>query len=182
MNYKEKLLQFNSTEKYLKELHILNSLCDLTGNQKALDYGCGTGCAMKFINQRTGCEVFGYDIADNLYDGDPFYFRKELFFQVDCVYFMHSLAHIKYPELKLEKVKGLFLKKGGRLVIITPNADWLKLQNNKEYIPDTTVIKHYGLQELIDMVTDAGFTFNAAGQVGDCTNGIHERIFIKAIS
>lgn len=178
--YREKLRAFNSTPKYRNELNALLSFCDLKSTEKALDYGCGLGTAMKFISQRTGCEVYGYDVTKELYEGDTFYFRDELYFQVDCIYFMHSLAHIPYPELKLEKVKQHFLKKGGKLVIITPNRDWLELQDKSTYVPDPTVIKHLNLQELLTMV-ESEFKITASGEFGQETQGKRERIFVKAI-
>lgn len=181
INYKEKLRQFNSTAKYISELNVLLSLCDLQKSEKVLDIGCGLGTAMKFISQRTNCEVYGYDVTKELYEGDPFYFRDELYFPLDCIYFMHSLAHIPYPELKLEKVKKYFLKKGGKLIIITPNRDWLDLQDKSAYVPDPTVVRHFNLEELLAMVGNE-FTITASGEFGQETEGKRERIFIKAIS
>lgn len=182
MDYKEKLRRFNATAKYIGELQILNSLCDLKDYEKGLSYGCGLGTDMKFITRHTGCEVYGFDVTEYLYEGDPFYFRTELYFTVHCAYFMHSFAHIQNPVSTLEKLREFGLKKGGRLVIITPNADWLLFQSKKDYTPDPTVVQHYSLEYLKKIVEDAGFKVTMSGDFGEETNGERERIFIKAVS
>ena len=182
MDYKLKLEQFNSTEKYKNELLFLQGLLDLKGNEKALDYGCGNGTAMKFLHETTGHDIIGFDVRDDLYSWDKFYFRKEIYFQVAAVYFMHSFSHIPFGDDLLRKVKEVFLLPHGKLVIISPNPEWLALKQNPDYIPDPTVIKHYSLAELIEMATDAGFKVTMSGQFGSEINGVNERLFIKAIS
>ncbi|MBP9725658.1 MAG: methyltransferase domain-containing protein [Bacteroidia bacterium] len=182
MDYKLKLEQFNSTEKYKNELFFLQGLLDLKGNEKALDYGCGLGSAMKFLNEETGHDIIGFDVRDDLYSWDKFYFRKEIYFQVAAVYFMHSFSHIPFGGDLLRKVKEVFLLPQGKLVIISPNPEWLALKQNPDYIPDPTVIKHNSLAELIEMATDAGFKVTMSGQFGEEVNGVNERVFIKAVA
>lgn len=182
LRYKQKLHGFNATEKYKNELMLLMSLLDLQGNEKAIDYGAGLGTAMKFLHEKTGHDIIGFDVTEELYEWDKFYFRKEIYFQVAAVYFMHSFSHIPFTDDLLRKCKEVFLLPHGKLVIISPNPDWLKLKQNPDYIPDPTVIKHYSLAELIEIVTDAGFKVTASGQFGEAVGGANERIFIKAIS
>lgn len=182
LKYKEKLHHFNSTEKYQNELNLLLSMLDLQGNEKALDIGCGTGAAMKFLHEKTGHDIIGFDVTQDLYEWDKFYFRKEIYFQVAAVYFMHSLSHIPFADDLLRKVREVFLLPHGKLVIIAPNPDWLRLKQNPDYIPDPTVIKHYSLTELIEIVTDAGFKVTMSGQFGERVGDVNERVFIKAVS
>lgn len=179
--YKDKLKQFNSTDKYKSELNLLLSLVDLQKNDKCLDYGCGLGTAMQFLKDKTSCDVYGFDITEELYEGDKFYFRKELYFQVDCIYFMHSIAHIPFPETLLQKCKDYFLKPKGKIVIITPNLNWLKLQNNSNYKADTTVIQHFTANTLKEMVQEAGMNVTFECVFGQQTEDQFERICIKAI-
>lgn len=182
MNYKEKLRQFNSTAKYMNELEFLLSLLDLQHKEKALDYGCGLGTAMEFINERTDNRVIGFDVAEDLYEGDPVDFKKEIWFKVEAIYFMHSISHIPDAHGLLRKCKELFLNSRGKLVIISPNPAWLALKNNPGYIPDPTVIKHHSLEELMEIVTDAGFKITMHGQFGEKVGEVNERVFIKALS
>jgi len=58
MDYKERLRAFNSTEKYKREVELLNSLLYQGGAK--LDYGCGLGITMR----RT--HAFGFDVNDYL--------------------------------------------------------------------------------------------------------------------
>lgn len=175
MNYKEKLKRFNGTKKYQSELDFLRLLVRPQRGQKILDYGCGLGTAMRDLTFPSGAEIYGYDITDEYYEGDAFFFRREMYFQVDTIYFMHSIAHISNPPL--EKVRSEFLKKGGRLVIITPNADWL----DKGYNSDPTVVKHYTLDKLLSLVTDHSFIVEHFGQFGEFKKGKgNERLFLVA--
>ena len=178
--YKDKLKQFNSTDKYKSELNLLLSLVDLQKNDRCLDYGCGLGTAMKFLHNKTGCHIYGFDITEELYEEDKFYFRKELYFKVDVIYFLHSIAHIPTPENLLSKCKDYFLNPAGRIVIITPNKDWLKLQKNSDYTPDNTVIEHFTKTSLKEMVQEAGMKVTLECTFGQQTEDQFERICIKA--
>lgn len=182
LKYKERLNSFNSTEKYQNELMLLMSLLDLQSDEKALSYGCGLGNDMKFLHEKTGHDIIGFDVTQDLYEWDKFYFRKEIYFQVAAVYFMHSFSHIPFADDLLRKVKEVFLLPHGKLVIIAPNPEWLALKQNPDYIPDPTVIKHYSLPELIEAVSDAGFKVTASGQFGQQEGNVNERVFIKAVS
>lgn len=174
MTYKEKLIQFNSTDKYKKELKFLYDLINPKRNEKILDYGCGIGTAMKHIHFNSEAEVYGYDITKELYMWDEFWFITKMYFKADTVFFMHSLAHIQYPPL--QKIKDDFLNINGRLIIITPNYLWL----DKDYKGDQTVIRHYDLQTLSKLVEDAGFKIERIGQFGEVRNNINERLFLVA--
>lgn len=180
VKYKQRLREFNSTEKYLNELEYLCELTELKPPQKGLDYGCGLGSAMKHINTKTGCEIFGYDVHSEYYEGDKYYFRREMYFPVDVVYFMHSFAHIPNPAKVLQSISENFLKKKGKLIIITPNASWIELNRKPNYISDETVVKHYTMAKLIETVLVAGFINIRCGGFGAETGTENERLFITA--
>jgi 2-polyprenyl-3-methyl-5-hydroxy-6-metoxy-1,4-benzoquinol methylase len=160
--------ELNSTPKYMNELYLLR---DLIGNSKrVLDYGCGTGFAVGYFHS-FGLKVSGYD--KNQHDKDFDY--CDPFGVFDTVYFMHSIAHIENP---LKVLRSLKCK---RLIIITPNADWLNLQNNENYTTDDTVVSHFNQHLLTELVKDAGFKISFSGQFGAFEKGQNERLFIKAV-
>ena len=181
MTYRDKLIAWNSTPKYKKELDFLYKLIDPKRGQKILDYGCGIGTAMKHIHFISECKVFGFDITKDLYMWDDFWFRNEMYFKVDTIYFNHSIAHIQYPPLK--KIKDEFLNEGGKVIVVTPNWEWM----DKGYNNDPTVVKHYDIDTLSQLFIDAGYAIDQIGQFGEVRKDIHqhnrlsnERIFLVA--
>lgn len=180
IEYKERLRRFNSTEKYLSELQMLKSVLNLKGSEKIMDYGCGLGTAMKYLKDETGCDVYGFDITNELFEGDEFYFRTEIYFKVDIVYFMHSLAHIPNAERILTRAKDYLLNEHGRVVIITPNKKWLDQQDKTNYIPDTTVINHYTETDLKELLRVCGFRILVSIPFGKECGGEHERLCVCA--
>jgi 2-polyprenyl-3-methyl-5-hydroxy-6-metoxy-1,4-benzoquinol methylase len=173
MNYKTKLDEFNQTRKYANEIELLSSLVPRLG--KSLDYGCGTGtgAVMMRIN---GHKVDGYDATqhnkDFKYTTDPNDFYNS-------VYFMHSLAHISNAkEVLIERRR--WLRGNARIVVITPNLDWLERQYSDDYTPDPTVISHYTEQSLIDLFESAGYSVVNSGQFGQRIGCYNERLFLVA--
>jgi 2-polyprenyl-3-methyl-5-hydroxy-6-metoxy-1,4-benzoquinol methylase len=140
-----------------------------------MDYGCGLGTMMRYITYQYGAEVFGFDVND-YYEGDPFYFRKSIYFPVDTVYFMHSFAHIPHGP-NLELIKDMMLSPGGKVVVLTPNKVWLDSQDKTKYTPDPTVFKHYTLEQLHQMFLESGLKITHSGEVGVYPK-IGERLFI----
>ena len=164
MTYSNKLLNFNSSEKYLKELGFLRSLI---GDTEALDYGCGNGFAAELFK----CD--GFDVTPH----NPFFgYVDNPFSYYETVYFMHSLAHIEDPETVL---RALNLKPHGRVVVITPNLDWLKLASD-DYEPDPTVISHFIGDDLDELFTKSGFKIINSGQFGQRIGLVNERLFLVA--
>ena len=176
IEYKEKLRSFNSTIKYQQEMNFMAGLLDMRSGEKVLDYGCGLGTLMRFLAVKYRCKSYGYDVND-YYEGEPFYFKKSLFFQVNAVCFMHSLAHIAEPPM--EKIKNCFLETRGRVAVITPNREWLDKQDKANYTADPTVIHHYTQTELIELFSDYGFTVNISGKFG-YGESKEERLFLLA--
>jgi SAM-dependent methyltransferase len=178
MSYAEKLQNFNSTEKYRNEIKILIGLISLSHeNAYCLDYGCGIGTAVKQINCNTKHFAWGYDVKKH--DQNFRYIDLIEPKKYDVVYFMHSFAHITYPEVVLKQAKN-YLRSGGRIIIITPNKKWLSYQDHKDYKPDTTVHKHYNQTDLCDIVKAAGYKLEQTGQFGGMVDEINERIFLIA--
>lgn len=176
MSYKLKLIQFNSTKKYLAELDFLYSLMNINNKSLVLDYGCGIGTSVERLIS-IGVNAFGYD-KYNFVDGNPHWYIKEINIKYSDIYFMHSLAHIDDIDSILLKCKDM-LQESGSITVITPNLDWLNLMANNNYKPDTTVIKHYNISELKDLFVNLGFNIVQIGQFGDIKGNVNERLFIK---
>lgn len=170
MSYKEKLEQFNSTEKYQKELDFLYGLFGNDFN-KVLDYGCGNLFSINKFNKIKNCFV-GYDV--NVFAEGYDYADK--LGKYDIVYFLHSIAHIKGIETVLKLLDTKII------CVITPNKEWLDvINNNSNYKPDTTVIRHFTQYELIELFKDSGYEIITSGSFGEVSKSHNERLFIKAI-
>lgn len=177
--YKEKLVQFNSTPKYKAEIELLLRLMDIREGQKIMDYGCGLGRTVHRINQDTKAQCYGYDIRNFREVDSDFYFRTEYFFKFHKIYFMHSIAHLPDLSQKLDDLKQ-FLRDGARVYVITPNKLWLNEVKKYVYIPDPTVINHFSAAELQDVFTEHGFKIINCAQFGSIQNNQHERIYLEA--
>lgn len=173
MDYKEKLRAFNSTEKYKSELVLLRSL--LRGWDAIycgkLDYGAGL-CKTAY-----DLKADAYDVNDYKEHSVNYYLDKLPEKHYDYIYFMHSLAHIPNP---IEVLKDLKARYNATITVITPNAYWLMLQGNNEYVPDPTVHKHYTMTQLRELFEEAGYEVTLLGQFGEETSGVNERIFLQA--
>lgn len=171
-NYFQKLIQFNSTGKYRSELHHLERLIGDKHLHRVIDYGCGIGTAIEYLNERLSIMNYeGYDI--NKYS-ETIKYIDEPFSNADIVYFMHSFANIPLIENVLLKLQT------DRVIIITPNKVWLHLNRNPNYIPDPTTIKHYTEMELIEILERCGYLIETIGTFGEKTHEVKERIFVKA--
>ena len=92
MDYKSKLIEWNSTDKYHSEFLFLSSL--IGKSSSTLDYGCGTGLTA------IGLNADGYDINDYIFSPALIcdYYINELPHKgYSHIYFMHSIAHIPNP-------------------------------------------------------------------------------------
>jgi 2-polyprenyl-3-methyl-5-hydroxy-6-metoxy-1,4-benzoquinol methylase len=179
MNYRAKLIQFNSTEKYKKEMEFLSELMDLERSDKVLDFGCGIGTFRNYLTDTTRADVRGYDKICYLED-EPEWFNKSFYFEFDVVYFMHSIAHIENLKYELDNLKD-FLRAGSEIYVLTPNLDWMRRLNNGSYRPDPTVVAHFNANSLVKVFTDSGYKVEFVGQIGQYYQGLQERIFLKAV-
>lgn len=170
MDYKQKLINWNNTDKYKKEIDFLNKL--LNKAHVSLDYGCGTGYAMAQTLS------YGYDVNDYKTESTPMleYYLNTLPTDIKFadIYMMHSFAHFTNPTTELEKIKSVLSDKG-TVTVITPNAEWL----DKDYNNDKTVVKHYTQSELCQLFMECGFTVQLVGQFGEYKNSMNERIFLQ---
>ena len=105
--YKDKLIRFNSTDKYRMELVVLEGLLYPMSGRAILDYGCGIGTAVEYFRGK-GLMCFGYD-RFNYFAEQPEWFVVETSLKFDTVYFMHSLAHIETLDYKLQSLKELYV-------------------------------------------------------------------------
>jgi len=163
--YRDKLNEFNSRPQYRKEMLNLIKLMDPQPHELILDYGAGTGMMAQHIRTVSEATAYAYDIHDQYYESDPFYFKRQLHFHLDKIYFMHSFAHIEDPKQTLELLRDKFLKNYGQIFILTPNRDYITTHEPpKGYKPDPTVHKHYSPAEIMRLflMTDAAkFTIHS---------------------
>jgi len=164
MDYKDKLIKWNSSLKYLKEIQFLYKL--VGDKHKTLDYGCGIGTAMNLFTN-----VKGYDV--NQYLSEPSRYDNKIEDRYESIYFMHSIAHIPNIHEVLKSLRHHI----AIITVITPNKDWL----DDGYNNDDTVVNHYTQSELIKLFKDCGYTILNFGQFGELKNGTNERIFLQAI-
>lgn len=174
--YREKLEQFNSTEKYKRELDFLFKLIDPKDNEKIIDIGCGIGTALNYFKNKSNALWFGYDVVK--------YYQfalSKIPYRINKAYFMHSLSHIKEPDKLIYLIASRMMPKG-EIIIITPNPNWI-LENKKQYYkPDETVIEHHDLGDIKEFLKN-DFDIIVSGQfdsIQDDESNYNERIFIKA--
>lgn len=180
MSYKEKLIGFNDTGKYELESFFMKRLIHAQQGEKILDYGCGLG-RMVWQHRLMGVDCFGYDIMDYTESFNPMYFRSSYHFRFRQIYFMHSFAHVENVGLLFTTTFRDLLEQDGRVVVFTPNKDWLSKLSNDKYTPDPTVVRHFNLAELRDLFQTNGFAVTSSGQFGDINSrGQCERIFLIA--
>jgi hypothetical protein len=175
MDYKQKLIEWNNSDKYWSELMFLETLIYAKECDYVLDYGCGIGTAIHNLN-RNGYWVYGYDV--NEYMNDTYWYDNDLTKEYTAIYFMHSFAHIPNPKEVLTNLRSRYPE--AQVTVITPNAYWLMLQSNKDYKPDPTVIQHYTQTQLKELFESVGYKVTLIGQFGEEKTGVNERIFLQA--
>lgn len=173
MNYKEKLIAWNSTDKYKRELDFLYGLINPKSGELILDFGCGIMTAINYFNSKAITFFYGYDVEEYGEQEDYHLYDREISRKYDTIYLMHSLAHIKDPVKTLRALRTN-LSDGGKVVIVTPNLEWL----DKGYRGDSTVVRHYDIVTLSLLVQEAGYKVELSGQFGDTRGIINERIFV----
>lgn len=179
LEYRQKLIGFNKTEKYKTEMSFMYGLIQPYPKQKIIDYGCGLGTMAKYLHNLTEAETYGFDVINYVNEDikdKPYWFIQDLI-QCDTIYFFHSIAHIPDISDLLLEMRSFVNRK---VVVITPNAQWLRLQMNENYKPDPTVVMHYTNDELIEIFEDAGYSIDICGGFGTKTNNQYERLFLVA--
>ena len=173
MNYKDRLDNFNKSKKYWSEVHFLRGLLR-PESKRVLDYGCGTGFCAKVLRM-VGFDVEGYD--QNEWGAFDY---KQPSGSYNEIYLMHSIAHLESPLKTILALKA-YLSSEGRLIIITPNQEWLhQIRTPENYKPDPTVVQHFSQYKLEQLITDAELKIVNSGQFGERVGNFNERIFIVA--
>lgn len=177
--YQEKLKAFNDTEKYKLESFFVRQIIGAKPDEKILDFGCGLG-RMVWQHRLAEVDCYGYDINNFRENDNPVIFREQYHFKFRQIYFMHSFAHLPKPEALFSTAFDTLLEDDGRIVIFTPNRDWLYYKNDPAYIPDNTVVRHYNLLDLRKLFESYGYEVEQEGQFGEQAVGACERIFFVA--
>jgi 2-polyprenyl-3-methyl-5-hydroxy-6-metoxy-1,4-benzoquinol methylase len=107
---------------YRKQLSRLKA-AGLKPDDRVLDFGCGGGAFLKFLKENGYANVFGYDEFSEKY-GD----KSVLNAQYDLILTQDVLEHVAEPWDLLRQLDSL-IKPGGAILIGTPNADAIDLQN-----------------------------------------------------
>lgn len=156
-------------------------LIDPQADEKILDYGCGLGrLVWRLRGGKYLAQSYGFDINNFRERDNENIFRDSYHFPFDKIYFMHSFAHI-HPDKLFPSVFRHGLNSGGKVIVLTPNKDWVESMMNPGYIPDETVIQHYNPEELRDIFTQNGYTIEQQGQYGTLNKlRVCERIFLVA--
>lgn len=182
-SYRNRLKKWNNSEKYQNEVEFLRILLEIKESDSLLDYGCGTGSCLNYLSKFCN-NIDGYDV-NLLWDEE---FNPQLFIndlddkKYNKIYFMHSIAHIFNIEEILIGIKNN-LKSNGKIYVITPNKEfdeYFKKKNDNSYSPDLTVIKHYKIEQLVELFESSGYTVEYAGQFGKKESYFNERIFLIA--
>lgn len=176
--YRKKLIEWNSRDKYMRELNFLGNLMNLNSSDSVLDYGCGTMKAIKHFNENYECHIKGFDVNEYAEKSDYIFYDNSLKGNYNKVYLNHVIAHVSDVKEMLNSLKKIIL--GGRIYVITPNKLWLKYMKNEKYNPDKTVINHFSLPDLVSVFRQNGFTVIRSGQFGEFLNEERERLFLEA--
>jgi 2-polyprenyl-3-methyl-5-hydroxy-6-metoxy-1,4-benzoquinol methylase len=146
---------------------------------RVLDFGSSTGYFGKLLIDTKNCVVDGIEIDPSDYkaaakvlnlmysfDLDSGKWPPQLYKnKYDVLFFGDILEHLKYPERTLKNAKPL-LKKGGRVLISTPNVAHLSTRlellagefNYEETgLLDSTHLKYFTLRSLQKMAADSGY-------------------------
>jgi hypothetical protein len=175
MTYKEKLIAWNSTEKYRKELDFLYGLINPKQGELILDFGCGLLTAVNYFNSKMVTFFYGYDVEEYGEQEDYHLYDREIRRKYDTIYFMHSLANIKEPVKTLRALRTN-LSDVGKIIIVTHNLECLDMNYNI----NPSFVTNYDIQSISKLITEAGYTIDQIGQFGEAKGIINERIFIIA--
>jgi hypothetical protein len=113
-------------------------------NPTILDYGCGNGMMVKFM-QLAGLECDGYDAYNDHY-ADLLSLKNEY----DVIVLTEVIEHLTAPFAELEEIK-VMCHPGSKIMIETSFADWLT--EHDAYIDPSvghcTIFSHAGLDHLM---------------------------------
>lgn len=120
----------NLSNKYCNSRYLLELEKYVKPSCSVLEVGCGTGLLLSGLGagKKAGCDLSGKLLsqirsADFLRvqaDAEFLPFKDRSF---DVVYSINLLEHVPHPERVIKESQRV-LKKGGKLILITPNGDW----------------------------------------------------------
>lgn len=148
-----------SGEEVRNEIHNptrLQRILDFHPSPKVLDFGCGTGIFMDYL-QMNGIVAIGFDkygLGSEIQKGSGF--PPDYF---DVVTMIEVIEHLNAPYNELEAILAC-LKPGGILMVETSFTDWMDLETDPYINPalgHSTIFSHQGLDEVMK---EKGFDFH----------------------
>jgi 2-polyprenyl-3-methyl-5-hydroxy-6-metoxy-1,4-benzoquinol methylase len=125
----------------------------LEAGHRILDYGCGSGAFVRFL-ERAGYAVKGYDAY-----AEPFRDPTVLETTYDCVVSQDVIEHVPSPRDLLATFHRL-VRPGGLVVVGTPDASAIDLSRPDDYVHVLHAPYHRHIlasEALRTAATDAGF-------------------------
>ena len=121
---------------------------------RILDYGCGGGDFLRYLSARGFDHVAGFDEYSKDF-GD----RTVLDESYDCVFSQDVIEHVANPNALLKTFDRLVVP-GGVIMIGTPNASAIDIQNAEEYVHALHMPYHrhiFSKQALVDAGNKSGW-------------------------
>jgi ubiquinone/menaquinone biosynthesis C-methylase UbiE len=158
------------SRKYREELSELVTRMSVSHADLLLDVGCGTGEALRYVQEHCGCTVVGLDYPAKSHEFGPRGSRvrgsAELLPFADATFtkvmFIHAIGHVPDPMGAVREAWRV-LRPSGTLGIITPNRRFVYAHRPLNrlgfipYAPDPTVMHCFGRKELIRFLSDVRF-------------------------
>jgi SAM-dependent methyltransferase len=139
---------------------LLNSL---TTDRSILDYGCGTGALIEYL-QNYNWNVAGYEPnnSENLTHKNVLIFKDktEIKGRYNLITMWHVLEHVPEPAQTLEEIKP-FIKENGKLIIAVPNPKSYDALHYKEQWAAYDVprhLYHFNKNSLEQLLHNKGYT------------------------
>ncbi len=138
---KDQRLDFFSRLAYARLLSRLRS-AGLIRSHRLLDYGCGSGNLVAYLKQRGYENAVGYDpYGEPRGTGNPALLEEEAF---DFVTLQDVIEHVEDPRELIGRLTSL-LKPGGVLMVGTPSADEIDLNDTWKHLHQLHVPYHLHL-------------------------------------
>lgn len=170
--YTNRVDVFSQTERYIKEMDVFIRELEPKASHLYLDVGCGSGNAMNYITEKTGCDSKGIEQFESyialskckekitLANAHHIPFEDNTF---DFVTIIHVIGHVEDPVQVMREALRV-TKPGGKIGIVTPNKwhiyamrplNWLKIL---KYTPDPTLLRLYSCGSLQSDLQKSGWT------------------------
>jgi len=127
----------------------------LLPHHRILDFGCGNGNFVRFLQEKGYPGVKGYDPFSHEF-GDSSVFTQ----QFDVISCQDVIEHVPNPGKLLDELASLVRRPGGMLAIGTPNAEYIRLQNPLDVVGQLHQPFHRHIltsKQLIRMLGQRGF-------------------------